>query len=99
MYHTYIVYCIIYDVYVYCILYTIQYVGRGNPFFPKTHRNLDLEMGKNGEKVYEKIGKQTFYFQNRKKIPFFPMMRRNLDLGMEKMGKKVYGKRGKKYSV
>ena len=24
------------------------------PFFPMTHRNLDLGMGKYGEKVYEK---------------------------------------------
>ena len=43
--------------------------GGPTPFFPKTHRNLDLGMGK---KVYEKRGKQNFYFQNRKNSHFCP---------------------------
>ena len=49
----------------------VQYRRGGpTPFFPKTHRNLDLGMSKNGEKVYEKRGKQSFYFQNRKNSHF-----------------------------
>ena len=51
-----------------------------------------------GKKLYEKRGKQSFYFENKKNSLFFPMARQNLDLGMEKMGKKVYGKKGKKHS-
>ena len=36
-------------------MYIVQYVynvywGGQTPFFPKIHRNLDLGMGKNGEK-------------------------------------------------
>ena len=61
--------------------------GCPTPFFPKTHRNLDLGMGKK----YMKRGKQTFYFQNRKNS-HFSMMRRNLDLGM---GKKYMEREGK----
>ena len=67
--------------------------GEGpTPFFPKTHQNLDLGMGKNGKKVYEKRGKQTFYFQNRKKSHFFPRCAKIWIWGWEKcekMGKKV----------
>ena len=70
-------------------------MGDPTPFFPKTHRNLDLGMGK---KYTKREGNKLSIGKNRKNPHFFPMMRRNLDLGMEKyekMGKKVYGKGGK----
>ena len=47
-----------------------------------------------GKKVYEKRGKQTFYFQNKKKSHFFPSC---AEIWIwEKMGKNVK-KWGKKY--
>ena len=69
----------------------VHKVGSPTPFFSKTHRNLDLGMGKN---YMKREGNKLSIFKI-EKIPIFPMMRRNSDLGMEKMGKKVYGKREK----
>ena len=36
--------------------------GGPTPFFPKTHRNLDLGMGKNGEKSIWKERETNFLF-------------------------------------
>ena len=58
--------------------------GGPTPVFPKTHRNLDLGMGK---KYMEREGNKLSIFKI-EKIPIFPMMRRNLDLGMGKSVKK-----------
>ena len=46
--------------------------GGPTPFLPKTHRNLDLGMGKNGEKSVWKERETNFLFQNRKNAHFFP---------------------------
>ena len=40
-------------------------VGGPTPFFPKTHRNLDLGMGKNGEKSIWKEREKVFVLTNR----------------------------------
>ena len=50
--------------------YTTYWGGGPTPFFPKTHRNLDLGMGKNGEKVYEKRGNKVSIIRI-EKIPIF----------------------------
>ena len=38
--------------------------GGPTPFFPKTHRNLDLGMGKNGEKSIWKEREKVFVLTN-----------------------------------
>ena len=79
-----------------------QYVGGPTPFFPKSHRNLDLGMGKNvkkwGKKYMEREGNKLSIFEI-EKSPFFPMMRRNLDLGMRKNGEKSIWKEREKVFV
>ena len=52
-------------------------IGEGvQPHFSPRHTEIWIwgwaKMGKNGKKVFEKRGKQTFYFQNRKNPHFFP---------------------------
>ena len=44
-----------------CRTYLIK-LGDPTPFFPKTHRNLDLGMGKNGEKSIWKERETNFLF-------------------------------------
>ena len=45
-------------------------MGGPTPFFPKTHRNLDLGMGKNGEKYMKREGNKLSIFKI-EKIPIF----------------------------
>ena len=61
-----------------------MYMKRGypTPFFTKIPQNLDLWMGKNGKKVYEKGN-------NVGSCLFLPMTRQNTDLGIGKCEKNL----------
>ena len=77
--------------------------GGSNPIFSQDTPKFgfgDGKVGKDGKKVYEKRGKQCFYFNNRK----FPISSHDPpkfgfgDGKNVKKWEKIYGKRGNKYS-
>ena len=47
-----------------------NWVGVSNPIFPKAHRNLDLGIGKNGEKRILKIEKIHIFTDDAPKFGF-----------------------------
>ena len=70
-------------------------MGGPTPFFPKTHRNLDLGMDKNGEKYMKREGNKLPTFKI-EKIPIFSHDVLKFGFGDgEKWGKKYMEREGK----
>ena len=73
--------------------------GRGsNPIFPKTHRNLDLGMGKMGKKYVKREGNKVSIFKI-EKISIFAHDAPKFGLGMGKNGEKSIWKEREKVFV
>ena len=67
------------------------------PHFCPRHTEIWIwEWGKMGKKVYEKKGKQSFNFENRKNSHFFSWFAKIWIWGWEKVGKKYMEREGKR---